>query len=398
VNSNLGLLWFGQTVSIAGDSVFETALIWLMLELTGSSGIAGLVVVAAHLPAIVVGLWAGVAVDRLDRRKVMISSDIVRALLVLSIPILFALGFLNPWTLFVITFFVASAATFFNPARDSMIPSLVPDRDHLLKANAVIQSSWMFALLLGPGLALVILGLFEMSTVDLFYLDSATFVVSMFALFAITTGSGTPVVVVERKTYTRDLLDGLLSAAKDVRVRWLLIITAVDNLFIMGPATIGMAVFVREELHRDLGSLMVIQASYAVGMVIGTMLLPLWRARFNEGRIILIGMILDGLTFVPLYWVDSLVATCAVIVVHSLAIPMLVVVRPALIQRIVPEGMQGRVFAMMGAMVVGFTALSTGLTGGVAEIVSMPVVYVVIGLGAALCGILGLTVRELRES
>ncbi len=397
-NRNLGLLWFGQTISIAGDSVYEKALLWLMLDLTGSSGITGIVALSAYLPSLVVGLWAGVIVDRIDRRTVMIVADAARAVLVLTIPFLHAFHLLSPAVLFGITFLVASGATFFNPARDSLVPSLVRDRVRLLKANAIIQSSWMFALFLGPAVALAFLQGLNVSAVELFYIDAATFVMSLVAILGISVARSGNIPVTGHPPITKELVEGLRTAANDVRVRWLLIITAVNNLFIMGPASIGMAVFVRTVLDQGLGSLMLIEAMYAIGMITGTLLLPIWRRYFNNGRILLIGMVLDGLTFVPLFWVDTLLGTCVTIIIHSMAIPLLVVARPSIVQEIVPSRMQGRIFSMIGVTVVGFTALSTGLTGAVAEFVSIPVVYGVIGIGAALCGIWGFTVQPLRET
>jgi hypothetical protein len=166
----------------------------------------------------------------------------------------------------------------------------------------------------------------------------------------------------------------------------------------MGPAGLGMAVFVRSELGQGIGTLMLIEACYAVGMIAGTFALPVWNRRFGYGQILLIGMVLDGLTFLPLLWVRSTWGTALTIVVHSMAIPLLVVPRPSLVQHIVPARLQGRVFSMIGVTVVGFTALSTGLTGIVTEWVSMPFIYGFISVAAALVGVWGWTIRELRDS
>ncbi|HQK22885.1 MAG TPA: MFS transporter, partial [Candidatus Latescibacteria bacterium] len=68
---NLALLWIGQTISMAGDSVYTKALIWLLLDMTGSSGTTGLVAVSAYLPTLLTGVWAGAVVDRSDHRRVM---------------------------------------------------------------------------------------------------------------------------------------------------------------------------------------------------------------------------------------------------------------------------------------------------------------------------------------
>ena len=397
-NRNLAFLWLGQTISMAGDSIYEKALLWTMLDLTGSSGMTGLVALSGYLPTLIVGAWAGVLVDRFNRRRVMLIADVARTGLVLIVPALFVLDYLTPLNLFLITFAVALGAAFFNPARDALVPHLVQNESQLLKANALIQSSWMFALFLGPAVAVFLLEWLGVGAIQLFSIDSVTFIASFCCIFAIRTPRASETEDNAHGHIWHDFLEGLRLAVRDTRVRWLLIITAVDNLFIMGPATVGVVLFVRSVLQRDIASLMLVEACYSVGMVAGTLLLNIWGRYWNKGRLLLIGMIADGLTFVPLMWVDTLWGTAITIIIHSMAIPLLVVIRPALVQKIVPGNMQGRVFSLIGVTVVGLTAVSSGLTGIVAEVVSMPVVFAVIGVGAAVCGLYGWRVRELRES
>ena len=397
-NRDLALLWLGQTISMAGDSIYEKALLWVMLELTGSSGMTGLVALSAYLPTLLVGAWAGVAVDRLDRRRVMIAADAARAGLVLVLPALHAFGRLTPLSLFVVTFAVAMGAAFFNPARDAMVPHLVKDPAQLLRANALVQSSWMLALFLGPAAGIFLLQWLGAATTHLFYIDSATYLVSLVCVaFIALPARQKPPSHAQTRMWTA-MVEGLRMAAGDRRVRWLLIITAFDNLFIMGPASVGIVIFTKQVLNRDITSLMLVEACYSVGMILGTALLGQWQRHFNKGRILLIGMILDGITFIPLVWIDTLWATALTIVIHSMAIPLLIVSRPALVQQIVPSDMQGRVFSLIGVTVVGLTAVSSGLTGLVVEFVPIEYVFGIIGLAAGLCGLWGWRVPELRES
>ncbi|MDP6126300.1 MAG: hypothetical protein QGH20_11170 [Candidatus Latescibacteria bacterium] len=113
---------------------------------------------------------------------------------------------------------------------------------------------------------------------------------------------------------------------------------------------------------------------------------------------LLVGMILDGLTFIPIFWVQSISGLAVVIVIHTSVIPLLIVTRPAIIQSIVPTDMQGRVFALVNVTIVGFTALSTGLVGIVAEAVPIRMVFAVIGIGTAACGVLGWASKLLRNT
>ena len=124
-NRNIGFLWVGHLISHAGDAVYMIALPWLMLELTGSKSLTSLTAMSAYLPAVLFGLYAGVFIDRYNRKWIMIFSDILRALLVAMVPLALIFDFITPMLIGTITFLLATFATFFYPARDSFIPHIV---------------------------------------------------------------------------------------------------------------------------------------------------------------------------------------------------------------------------------------------------------------------------------
>ena len=114
-NKNFVFLWIGHFISHSGDSIYAIALPWMILEMTGSKTLTGLVSMSAYLPALIFGLYAGVIVDYYNRKRVMIVSDILRALLVAVIPLSIIYGFVTPLLIGFITFLLASFATFFIP-------------------------------------------------------------------------------------------------------------------------------------------------------------------------------------------------------------------------------------------------------------------------------------------
>ena len=112
----------GHLISHAGDAVYMIALPWLLLDLTGSKSLTSLVTISAYLPAVLFGLIAGVVADRYNRKWVMIYSDIARTVLVAIIPAAIIFNFISTILIGCVTFLLASFATFFYPARDSLIP------------------------------------------------------------------------------------------------------------------------------------------------------------------------------------------------------------------------------------------------------------------------------------
>ena len=200
-------------------------------------------------------------------------------------------------------------------------------------------------------------------------------------------------------TGLNEVKDGLLFVLRNSVIFPLLLITIADNLLIMGPAILGTPVFVRETLGLDAEAYAIIMACFAVGTLIGSGGLFLFGGRFKKGHILLTGMVWDGITFIPLYFIKSLSAAAILVTIHAVAIPLLVVPRTSLIQDIVPANMTGRIFALMHLSVVGMSAISAGLSGLILELINAPTLFLLIGIGGGLCGVAGwIFAKDLRMS
>src|SRR4029077_9477459 len=132
----LRLLWIGQSISYFGDMMNTTGLAIMLYLVTHSASMVAVGLIAKAAPTVLFGLIAGALVDRFDRQRVMILSDITRAILTITIPFL-ALTWLPG--VFIVVFLVATASTLFNPAKQAILPSLVP-ADFLVKANSLMSS------------------------------------------------------------------------------------------------------------------------------------------------------------------------------------------------------------------------------------------------------------------
>jgi len=394
INRNLTYLWAGQVASQSGDSIYQIGLIWLALEMSGSEAVTGLVAMSMYLPAVALSIFAGAAADRMDRRRIMLFSDGFRTVLILFIPAAFYLKIISPGALAVNAFAIAIAATFFNPSRDAFIPQIVPS-NKLVNANSLIQTSWQFSLLIGPAIAGLLLHL--AGKVHLFTFDALFYALSFFTIWLI--GPSQSVIKSEKKgSGFSDIKQGFKYVYQDKIIFPLLIITMVDNLFIMGPAIVGAPVFVKEVLNEGAPVYALLQGCYAIGMLAGTALLLTYGKRFKKGKILLVGIFLDGVTFIPLFFAHSVTATAATIIIHSLAIPLITVSRASIIQDTVPGNFRGRVFALINIAVVGMSAVSSGLAGIIMEQIGAPMLFFIIGIDGGLCGIAGwMWARKLRE-
>ena len=401
---NLLLLWTGQFISQTGDFLFQATVLFLILTIEPSRGAlkAGTVSTLETLPFLLFGLLAGSLVDRYRRRTMMLLSDAARGLLLLAVPLLWALGWLSWVSLGAIAFLLSTFSTLFNPARDALIPSLV-GKGRLVQANAWVQTSTQLAMITGTLSAGVLLSVQKAGTdggdvlpmIRLLVLDGLTFFVSFGCVWLIRVdesssrvrGGPTP-------SAWREAVEGLRYAWSSPVLRGLLLLTAVDNFFIMGPAVVGANLFIKQTLGLEARHLAFFEAALAAGWLLGTLWMLRHGKRLPKGKLLLFGIAMDGATYLPFLVflgedVRSYGLSLALIAVHGLFIPLITVTRTSLIQEIVPDERLGRVFALVNLTVVGFMALSSFTTGALGEVLEAPWLFGLAGAGGALSGILG---------
>src|SRR6266550_1876949 len=180
-NRSFRFLWLGQVVSQMGDWFDTIAVYTITLRLTGSSRSVALIMVARFLPSVIMGPLSGVVADRFSRRSIMITADLLRALVVL--------GFLlvrrpdQMWLVYLLTVLQLAFSAFFEPAKTAAIPSIVSDRK-LVPANAIAAVTWSVMLTLGAALGGLVAGWF--GTNAAFVLDSLSFIASAGLIASVT--------------------------------------------------------------------------------------------------------------------------------------------------------------------------------------------------------------------
>ena len=385
-------MWFGHLISHAGDAVFMIALPWLMLDITGSKSLTSLVSMSAYLPAVLFGLFAGVVVDRYNRKWIMIYSDILRALLVAVIPLSLIYGFISPLLIGAITFSLSTFSAFFYPARDSLIPHIVT-AEELPAANSAISVSGQMSHLLGPLFAGIGISIFGLR--HLFTADAISFLFSIL-LISLIVGPARKLTIEKHPPKWQGIVEGLTYVNSHKGLRILLILTFVNNIFIMGPAIIGLPVFVREVLTSDFGVLAKLEVAMAAGMIVGSFVF--WKAEKNISpiSILLFGIVMDGITYTLLFFADTSFIAILVLIIHGIGIPLITVSRTTIIQAVVPDEFRGRLFSMIYMAVMGTTAISVGLTGFILEFIGADSLFLLIGVGAASTVIIGFN-PALRE-
>src|SRR3989440_10686404 len=205
-NSDFWKYWTGQTISNLGSSITLFALPLLVYKLTGSALNLGIATAATFLPYLLFGLILGAWTDRVDRKRMMIGTDIGRALIIASIPVMAALGLLTVWWIYLVGFVQATMTICFEAGQFAAIPGLVK-RDDLVTANGRIQASYSAAQVIGPLLAGLLLAVIPITTILLF--DAASFLISAASLALIKTSFNSRTNEEQKQTsIRRDIVEG----------------------------------------------------------------------------------------------------------------------------------------------------------------------------------------------
>ena len=172
---NVRWLFAGQTISQVGDGVSKVALLWFVYAMTDSALKMSLIGVLQTIPPLLFGPFAGVLIDRIEKRRAMIVIDAVRTGLLASIPILYAFGLLSLPLLYVLVFVIAMFSMAFGPALNATLP-LVVKKEQLTGVNALMQSAMTIGQLLGPALSGILIA--AIGAQNALYVNAAGFCIS----------------------------------------------------------------------------------------------------------------------------------------------------------------------------------------------------------------------------
>jgi MFS family permease len=363
-NRSFRLLWLGQVVSQLGDWFNTVAVYALLLQLTGSATAVAWMMVVQLLPIAVIGPAAGVLVDRVDRVRLMIGADLVRAVAILGL--LLVRGPEQVWLAYAVMAVSVTATAFFEPARSATIPSVV-DKPDLLTANAIGTATWSAMLAIGAsvgGLVTAILGRDAAFVINsLSFVGSALFISRMWpgprrpasrpTRDAMSQPEGAPVArshadELERVSSFSELAEGIrylrrhgaVAALTFVKAGWALAGGAVLLLTVFGERVFPIG----QSAAAGIG---VLYAARGIGAGVGAVFTR--RAFHNDAvrlrRAVGPAYFACGACYVLLGFAPNLWAASATVVGAHVAGAVLWIASSVLLQMAVPDQLRGRVFA-----------------------------------------------------
>ncbi len=390
-------LWTGQTISIFGTLVTRFAVPLIAALLLGADAAQMALLAAAEVaPGLAVSMIAGVWVDRLRRRPILIAADLGRAVVLCSIPVAAVFGALTLGQLYLAALFVSVLSAFFDVAYPAYLPTLI-GREQLVHGNSMLGASASVAEVAGWSIAGV---LAQVLTAPLAILvDAASFVASALSVLAIRTREPEPARHTERHTMVSEASHGLRFTLSDPTRRALTGAGAIDQLFGNALGAIIVLYLVRE-LHLPAAIMGAVFAVGGVSSFLGaTLATPLVR-RLGLGRAMLLTALLGApfAFFVPLA-AGPLVLATALLVIAQLgdgAQTLYMINRLSLLQAVTPDHLQGRLHATIGMIEGAATLAGIALGGALGTIVGLRVTLFIVCAGRLL-GVIWLIASPLRH-
>jgi predicted MFS family arabinose efflux permease len=362
-NPSFRNLWYGQVISELGNWVNSIALYALILQLTGSGMAMAAAMMAKLLPMVIISPFAGVVIDRMDRRTVLIASDILRCFTVLCFLIVESREDL--WLVYALTLFEVALTGFFEPARSAILPSIVK-KNHLVTANAISGATWSIMLTLGAALGGFVVSLFGVKVA--FILDALTYLLSAWFIIKISypnTKSEEPIKK-NNSSGIKGLLEGgrylishpivlalaLLKSGMAIKGGIMTLIPLFANRLWSDPAAVSVAVGI-------------MFSSRGIGSAIGPILIRKWLGespKILQGSI-LAAFFLGSLALLAFSFSKNLWLTSLCIGLSGMFGSIVWVFSTALIHLEADRQFLGRIFGIEMALLTLITGISNGVVG-----------------------------------
>ena len=360
-------LWVGQVVSQIGDGLNKIALLWFVYQLTGSALDMTLVGVLQSIPPLVMSPLTGVYIDRVSKRRLLVSLDLLRVATVALIPLLYYLGLLTLPGIYVLVLANAVVSAAFGPTMAAVIPQLVKP-SQLTGANGLIHGAATTGVLVGPAIGGALATFIGAQNV--LYIDAATFLFSAACMSLLSVPpqaqaqkqSGATTVTAELKESLRFVLRGEPAIAT-------FLVTSAAFAGGMAAFPLLLPVFAKVSLHVGSAWLGWLWSSLGAGMVLVTTALA-WTKHRSEGSrlaIMATGLGCASISMLGLTWTPGPWSALCLIALIGAGTAIFTPLLWSLLQERTPPSLRGRVFTLTGASDMAASTMAMACMGWVAE-------------------------------
>ena len=411
LNGSFSALWVGQVISLFGDRINQLALVAFVFEITDSPVAVAITFIVSTIPNLIFSPVAGALVDRWDHKQVLVVSDILRAALVLLIPVAVLI---NVWLAYPLVFAITTVSIFFRPARVAILPRIVDEED-LLSANSAMWVGETIADVINYPIAGLFVVFLASSLPLAFWFDAVTYLGSALLLSTIVVpplarrvrGTAETVEPVDAEDES-----GKRSIRRDLRVGWeflrhetvLLANTLQGTVgqFAVGVFTVSSIVLAREitkapgDEYRATYAFM--ETAIGLGNLVGGFALGLIATRVRKGRLIIAAYVAFGALVFLVGNTSSVYVVLGLLFGVGVANMAFIIPSQTLFQERTPPELMGRVVSFRFAVVFGGMSIAMAVGGLLTASFGPGPVIAVAGLISMAAGLGGLLVKALREA
>lgn len=382
-------IWGGQALSFIGSSVAMFALIWWITDETGSATVLAIASLFSMLPGIVLGPFAGVFVDRWNRRTIMVVADGVIALASLALVYLFWSDHVQIWHLYTVMFIRSLGGMFHWPAMQSSTALMVPQQ-HLARVSGINQAMYGVLNIVGPALGALLLALVEIHHIMLLDVVTAAFAITPLFFIVIpqpvrkSNGEGTtpdaPTANTKPSMWS-EMREGLVYL---LNWRGLMVLTAMALVVkvALTPAFSLLPILVTQHFNGSAGSLATGEALFGMGVILGGLLLGVWGGFKRHIVTMMLGVGLIGVSMLALGLLPSTLYAVAVAALFLGGTAVSLTDGPimALMQKTIAPDMQGRVFTLFGSLISLSSPVGLAIAGPFTDFAGVQVLYIIAGV------------------
>ncbi|HET6309806.1 MAG TPA: MFS transporter [Candidatus Nitrosotalea sp.] len=388
-------LWAGTTLSLFGDFFSYIAMAWLVLQLTGSSLALGGVLVAQALPRALLMVLGGALSDRISPRVTMLASMGLRAAFVAPLAVLVLSGRIQMWEVYAIAIVFGIVDAFFWPARQSILPKIVTDRE-LEPGNAVLNVTGQAAVIVGPVVGGVIVAAF--GTGWAFAADAACFAVGFLFILRLPmatrrAAAGTP---------HRDgglggqIVAGFRYAWNDIGIRVSLIVIAVVDFAANGALGVGIPILAHGRFAAGAAGFGILFAAWGVGATAGALAAGFIPAPKRFGWLLVALSVWVGIGIAVVGTLPSVLPAAIAMGISGIATGVINTYGISWLQRRTDPAMQGRVMSLVMLASMGLTPVAYAVSGAIAD-VNPTLLFLLAGGMMCLCGVGAASSRSVRS-
>jgi len=395
-------LWLGQAISQVGDAFYYVTFMFMVKKLTGSNAMVGYVGAVEVLPYLLFSPYAGVLADRIDRRKIMLWSDILSGLVLVGL-LAVTLGFGNPPVpvIFATAFLLSSVRSFFLPTKNATIPAIVPAKK-LLDAMSLSMATQNFMQLAGLAVSAgVLAALYQLSPFWFFFCAIAVNCLSFFGS-AVFIAKLPPVIpdrqegAAEERHPLKDFTEGISFISRRPVLVTLMVVSMFFSLMVAPFFVIYVAANEAWFGGRP-ATLAWFEFAFFLGMIGGSIGVAKFKVK-KPGLSFVAGLATVGAGVAALAYSRSFGGFFWWNIVCGVAVPFADIPVKTYLQLTVPDEFRGRVNSSLMMLSTGMMPLGMGLAGTMVEIVGLVNGFLIMGIGMGVVAMLGLASRPFRTS